>query len=188
MTSISTDPTLLTPDSPDAAPIHPDPADATADLAAPVSADVDGADAPPPPPPSPAARALARRRIKADQRGVMIGSTLMALVGWLGLYLMLFPLNVAPRVLYRWLFFILFYIAVTGTVLPFIWYLNNRFSGGRPVLGGTILRQGMWCGLFFITIAWLQMIRALNGALAFFLALAFIVIETYLRYRERQNA
>ena len=134
-----------------------------------------------------AARAVARRRIRADQRGVMTAAVLMAAAGWLGLYVMIFPLNAVPLALYRWLFFILLNIAITGTALPFIWYLNNRFSGGRPVLGGTLLREGMWCGLFCITLAWLQMIRAFNPALAFFLALIFVAIEIFLRLRERQN-
>ncbi|MBX3085979.1 MAG: hypothetical protein KF716_30365 [Anaerolineae bacterium] len=139
------------------------------------------------PQPSPAARAVARRRIRADQRGVMTAAVLMAAGGWLGLYVMIFPLNAVPLALYRWLFFILLNIAITGTALPFLWYLNNRFSGGHPVMGGTLLREGMWCGLYCITLAWLQMIRAFNPALAFFLALIFIAIEIFLRIRERQN-
>jgi protein-S-isoprenylcysteine O-methyltransferase Ste14 len=134
-----------------------------------------------------AARAVPRRRIKADQRGVMIAAVALACIGWVGLYIMLFPLNSVPLALYRWLFFILLYVATTGTALPFVWYLNNRFGGAALVLGGTILREGMWCGLFCIMLAWLQMIRALNGALAFFLALVFVVIEVFLRIRERQN-
>lgn len=134
-------------------------------------------------PPMP--RALIRRRIRADQNGVLIAATLMAILGWGALYILI--ISVPPLALYRWLFFILLYLAVTGTVLPFIWYLNNRFSGARPVMGGTILREGMWCGLVAITVAWLQMIRAANGALAFFLALSFFVIEIFLRVRETRS-
>ncbi|MBX3061511.1 MAG: hypothetical protein KF726_00955 [Anaerolineae bacterium] len=145
-----------------------------------VSADTAAVLAAPPMP-----RALIRRRIKADQNGVLIAATLMALLGWGALYVLI--MSVPPLALYRWLFFILLYLAVTGTVLPFIWYLNNRFSGARPVMGGTILREGMWCGLVAITVAWLQMIRAANGALAFFLALSFLVIEIFLRVRETRS-
>jgi hypothetical protein len=43
----------------------------------------------------------------------------------------------------------------------------------------------MWCGLFAVLAAWLQMIRALNGATAFFLALGVIAVEAFLRFRER---
>ena len=93
-----------------------------------------------------------------------------------------------PLALQRWLFFILLYMAITGTALPFIWYLNTRFSRRYPVSGGTLLRQGMWCGLFAVLAAWLQMSRALNSPTAFFLALSMIVIETFLRLRERAQS
>ena len=45
----------------------------------------------------------------------------------------------------------------------------------------------MWFGLFAVTATWMQMTRALNGAIAFFLALSMIVIETFLRLRERSQ-
>jgi hypothetical protein len=132
-----------------------------------------------------AARAAMRQRIRASQNGVLAAGTLMAVSGWLGLYVVVF--SVPPLALYRWLLFILLYMAITGTLLPFIWYLNRRFSGGRLVMGGTILREGIFCGLYAITLAWLQMVRAFNPILAVFLAAIFIAIEIFLRIRERQN-
>ena len=110
----------------------------------------------------------------------------MAGVGWVLLYRLVD--GSPPLALQRWLFLILLYAAITGTALPFIWYLNTRFSRRYPVTGGTLLRQGMWCGLYGVTAAWLQMTRAFNGPTAFFLALSMIVIETFLRLRERAQA
>lgn len=110
----------------------------------------------------------------------------MAGIGWVLLYRLVE--SSPPLALQRWLFLILLYTAVTGTALPFIWYLNQRFSRSWPATGGTLLREGMWCGLFAVTAAWLQMTRALNGATAFFLALSMIVIETFLRLRERPQS
>jgi predicted membrane channel-forming protein YqfA (hemolysin III family) len=110
----------------------------------------------------------------------------MAGVGWVLLYRLIDASK--PLALQRWLFFILFYIAITGTALPFIWYLNQRFSRARPATGGILLREGMWCGLAAVLAAWLQMIRALNGATVFFLALGVIAVEAFLRYRERGQA
>lgn len=124
-----------------------------------------------------------RRRLKADQSGVLIAGGMMAGVGWVLLYRLI--MGSPPLAFPRWLFFILVYIAVTGTALPFIWYLNQRFSRYNPATGGIILRQGMWFGLFAVTATWLQMSRALTTPVAFFLALAMIVIETFLRLRER---
>src|SRR5688572_8967669 len=104
-------------------PIEPDVPNEAADVTEPVediAEAVDTLDAAPieiaemaemaeaePPPITPQARAIARRRIKADQRGVMTAAVLMAVGGWLGLYVMIFPLNAVPLALYRWLFFIL---------------------------------------------------------------------------------
>ncbi len=107
----------------------------------------------------------------------------MAGTGWVLLYRLIDGSK--PLALQRWLFFILLYIAITGTVLPFIWYLNQRFSRAPGVSGGVLLREGMWCGLCAVLVAWLQMIRALTSVTAFFLVLSVIVIETFLRIRER---
>ncbi|MEP7287942.1 MAG: hypothetical protein ABI947_19495 [Chloroflexota bacterium] len=135
---------------------------------------------PKPPHPNP------RHRLQADRSGVLIAAGIMAGVGWVLLYRLV--TGPAPLAFPRWLFFILLYIAVTGTVLPLIWYLNQRFSRYSPVTGGILLRQGMWCGLFAVTAAWLQTLRALSVASAFFLALGLVVIETFLRLRERTQS
>lgn len=126
-----------------------------------------------------------RRRLKADQSGVLIAGGIMAGVGWVLLYRLI--VGSPPLAFPRWLFFILLYISVTGTVIPFVWYLNNRFSRYNPATGGIILRQGMWFGLFAVTAAWLQMTRALTPPIVFFLALAMFVIEVFLRLRERSQ-
>jgi hypothetical protein len=129
------------------------------------------------------ARVAARKRLKADQNGVLVAGAIMAGGGWVLLYRLV--VGSPPLAFPRWLFFILLYMAVTGTVLPLVWYLNGRFSRYHPPTGSVILRQGMWFGLLAVTLAWLQMTRALNGAIAFFLALSMLVIETFLRLRER---
>ncbi|MFQ3535359.1 MAG: hypothetical protein SNJ58_05740 [Aggregatilineales bacterium] len=128
-------------------------------------------------------RALARRRLRADQNGVMSAGVLLAVSGWLLLAHLVE--STPPLAFPRWLFFILLYTAVTGTALPFIGYLHRRFSRYNPPTGGVILRQGMWFGLLAVTLAWLQMSRALTLASAAFLILAVLVIETFLRLRER---
>lgn len=131
------------------------------------------------------AKIAARRKLKADQNGALLAGAIMAGVGWV---LLIRLVGGSPPLAFpRWLFFILIYIAVTGTVLPFIWFLNRRFSRRHPATGGIILRQSMWFGLFAVTAAWLQLTRALSGAIAFFLALSMIVIETFLRMRERNQ-
>jgi hypothetical protein len=137
-------------------------------------------------------RTSLRKRLQADRNGVLIAAGVMAGVSWVLLYRLIGPPGSGlegspPRALERWLFFILLDLAITGTALPFIGFLNQRFSR-NPVPGGVLLRQGMWCGLFMVTIAWLQMTRALTGITAALLALSIIVIETFLRYRERAHS
>jgi hypothetical protein len=128
---------------------------------------------------------LARQRLHADRNGVLIAGGIMAGIGWVLLYRLV--ATAAPLAFPRWLFFILLYFAITGTALPLLWYLNQRFSRAASISGGILLRQGMWCGLFAVTAAWLQMTRALTLATGFFLALSMIAIETFLRVRERNQ-
>ena len=109
----------------------------------------------------------------------------MAGTGWVGLYFLI--TGSPPLAFPRWLFFILLFVAVTGTAIPFSWLLNRRF-GHSPVTGGIILRQGMWFGLFSVIAAWLQIPRNLTGPIAFFLALSMIVIEIFLRLREQASS
>jgi hypothetical protein len=129
---------------------------------------------------------LVRQRLHADRNGVLIAGGIMAGIGWVLLYRLV--TTSAPLAFPRWLFFILLYFAITGTALPLLWYLNQRFTRTIPISGGILLRQGMWCGLFAVTAAWLQMTRALTLATGFFLALSIIAIETFLRVRERNQA
>lgn len=122
-----------------------------------------------------------------NHRGILIAAFLLALTGWLGLYQLV--TTTLPLAFPRWLFFILLFMAVTGTVLPFARYLNIRFTPAYQSIptGGIILRQSIWIGLFVVMCAWLQIPRVLNLPIAFFLGLSFVVIEVYLRLRERAD-
>lgn len=108
---------------------------------------------------------------------------ILGLAGWGGL---IFILNFTlPTVGPRWLFFFLGVLAVTGTALPAIAYLNRRFPSEPPANSNVILRQSIWIGIYFPTLAWLQIGRVLTPALALLLALGLVVIEWLLRLRER---
>jgi hypothetical protein len=124
-----------------------------------------------------------RKQRTAGQNGVLIASSVLAGIGWAFLYYLVN--NSYPLAFARWMFFILLYIAATGTALPFVWILNRRFMGRYAATGGIMLRESMWVGLYVVIAAWLQMIRTLNIVTAFFLALSVIVIEVFLRLRER---
>ncbi|MHB8627580.1 MAG: hypothetical protein ACYDBJ_12170 [Aggregatilineales bacterium] len=123
-----------------------------------------------------------RRHRIADQNGVLIAAAIMAGGGYALLYELVMTTN--PLAFPRWMFFILLYVAATGTALPFAWILNRRFTR-RLAAGGVLLRESMLVGLYVVTAAWLQMTRTFNTATGFFLALSLIVIEGFLRLRER---
>lgn len=126
-------------------------------------------------------------RMPRDHAGMLLASIIMATLSWLGLYHLI--TTEYPRVGQRFIFFVLLMIAVAGTVIPFVRYLNVRFTRvTQPVPpSGVIVRQGVWVGLFVVLCAWMQIPRALTLPIAFFLALALIVVEIFLRSREIQH-
>lgn len=123
-----------------------------------------------------------------DHTGMLIASALMMVLGWGGLWQLV--TTRLPRIGGElWLFFILLQLAVTSTAIPFVRYLNVRFTPLHqdPPPSGVIVRQSVWVGLFVVACAWLQIPRALSLPVAFFLALVFIVLEAFLRSREAQS-
>ena len=123
-----------------------------------------------------------RRQRIAEQNGALIAAAVMAGISYGALYELI--TTTMPLVFPRWLFFILLYCAATATVLPFAWVLNRRFSR-RLVSGGVLLRESMLAGLWVVTAAWLQMTRTFSAVTGLFLALSLIVVEAFLRLRER---
>ena len=109
----------------------------------------------------------------------------LVIVGWGGLFYLC--QNTLPTVGPRWLFFFLAVLALTGTVLPVVAFLNRRFPSTPPATTGVILRQSLWIGIYFPTLAWLQLGRTLTPALAILLAVGLALIEILLRMRERSQ-
>ena len=110
---------------------------------------------------------------------------ILAIIGWGGLY---FLLNLTiPTVGPRWLFFFLSVLALTGTTLPVIAFLNQRFPTNPPVSTGVIVREAIWVGIYFPTLAWLQLGQVLTPALSLLLAVGLLAIEVLLRLRERSQ-
>jgi hypothetical protein len=110
----------------------------------------------------------------------------LTITGWGGLYLMIFELNIIPDVGPRWLFFVLWLMALTGTAIPFVRFLNQRFAGSVPP-APVLLRQAVWVGFLGATCAWLQLGRTLSLATALLLAAGLGGVEWFLRMRERSR-
>jgi hypothetical protein len=118
-----------------------------------------------------------------DYRSLIIAAIILAIIGWLGLYLLL--ASTLPTVGPRWLFFFLWTLAVTGTTLPFVWMLHRRFAASQPAPPSTLLRQGLWVGLYTTLCIWLQINRSLSLSLAVLLAVGLAAIEWFLGVLER---
>ena len=110
---------------------------------------------------------------------------ILFVVGWGGLIFLV--TSSLPTIGPRWLFYFLFFLALTGTVMPFVAFLNRRFPTTPPASPGVILRQAMLFGIYWATLAWLQSGRVLTSALGLLLAFGFLLMEWLLRLRERSQ-
>lgn len=136
-------------------------------------------------PPRPKPAPLTTTSTPPDHIGLLLAALVMMIVGWGGLLRLV--TTTLPRLGGElWLFFILILIAITGTAIPVVRYVNVRFTPLDVEVppGGVIVRQSIWIALFFVTCAWLQIPRALSLPVALFLAMVFIVIEIFIRTRE----
>jgi hypothetical protein len=77
-------------------------------------------------------------------------------------------------------------VAITGLVLPLVYYLNRRFqpAGAAPRFL-TVLRQSLWIGLWVAFCAWLQMNRTFGVAVALLVAFVLFLFELLLQVRHR---
>ena len=119
-----------------------------------------------------------------DQTGLLIAAAFLAFGGWTGLIL-LFSMAL-PNLGARWLFFVLWVIALTGTAVPFVRYLNRRFAKGQ-VPPAVMLREALFVGLFGAVLAWLQVSRVLTAPVALLIAAGLAALDGLLRLRDRSR-
>ncbi len=118
-------------------------------------------------------------------RSILPAALFLALIGWAGLtYLFIFTL---PTLWPRWLFFFLSVLAVSGIFLPVAAFLNRRFPTQPPATYNSILREAALVGIYFATLAWLQLGRVLTLPLILLLAIGLILIEFLIRLREKSR-
>lgn len=84
------------------------------------------------------------------------------------------------------LVFLLLFVGLSSVTVPVTAYLNYRFAkaGWRDRDRSRLLRQGIWVGLLGVVLAYLQLIRALNLMIGFFVLAAFVLIELFFLTRE----
>ena len=114
-----------------------------------------------------------------------LSSLLLILVGWGGLYYLV--TQTLPYVWPRWGFFVLVLIALTGTVLPIVYFFHRRFPSEKPAEANVIVRQAMWFGVYGATLAWLQLGRLVTIYVILGLAGGLVAIEYFTRLREKSR-
>lgn len=132
--------------------------------------------------------ATTTRRSDGEQRGVLLASLLMFVIGWGGLLYLV--ISTRPRIGGEiWLFFILLQIAVTGTAIPILRLISQRLAPvNEPIpLDGVIVRRGVWIGIIVVTSTWLMIPRYMSLPILLILIILFVVIEVFMRNRELAN-
>ena len=80
-------------------------------------------------------------------------------------------------------------VAMTGLVMPLVYYANVRFDQGSESPAATVvLRQAMWVGLWLAFCVWLQMNRGLGVAVALLVAAVLATFEILLQVRRRASS
>jgi hypothetical protein len=109
----------------------------------------------------------------------------LMIVGWGGLYFLI--TQTLPLVWQRWGFFVLVLMAITGTVLPIVYFFHRRFPGEKPAEANVIVRQALWFGVYAATLAWLQLDRLVTIYIILGLAAGLAAIEYFIRLREKSH-
>jgi hypothetical protein len=115
-----------------------------------------------------------------------ISALILIFIGWGGLYYLI--TQTLPYVWPRWGFFILSLMALSGTVLPIVYFFHKRFPDEEaPAEANVIVRQAMWFGVYGATLAWLQLGRLVTVYVILGMAGGLIAIEYFIRLRERSH-
>ncbi len=118
-------------------------------------------------------------------RSFLPATAILMALGWSGLYAILS--YTLPSGGTRWAFFFFGVLALTGTALPVVAYLNRRFPSVPSATVFVIVRQSLWMGIYLPTLLWLRIGRVVSLSLALLLAAGLILIEWLLRLRERSQ-
>jgi hypothetical protein len=117
--------------------------------------------------------------------GVFLMAGLFAILGWGGVtVVVLFTL---PFLLPRWLFYFSLFLALAGTALPVMWYLNRRFTAERFPSDGVLMREALEAASLGVFLVWLQAGRMFTPFLGWIFFGAFLAVELLMRVYENSR-
>lgn len=118
-------------------------------------------------------------------RELLTTCILMGLGGWALVVALVFLAT--PTLGARWAFFFAIFLALVGTSLPLMWYLNRRFSPDPFPGPGVLWREAVEVGIWGLFLVWLRVGRLLTPFAAWTLTGAFFAVELLLRLYERSR-
>jgi hypothetical protein len=83
---------------------------------------------------------------------------------------------------------LLLVMALAGTSLPFTWFLNKRFSRDARPRPMTLVRQGLWVGVFAAVLLWLRANQTFSVSLVLITGGALALVEVLMLLRQRGAA
>jgi hypothetical protein len=118
-------------------------------------------------------------------RSVLPLALVLAIPGWLWLiYLMT---RTVPSLGNRWMFFAAAVLAISGTVMPLVAYLNRFIQPFGPANFDTIVRESAMMGVYAGILLWLNKGQVLSASLALILGVGLILIELLVRLRKKSH-
>jgi hypothetical protein len=117
--------------------------------------------------------------------GLFLMAALFAILGWGGGAGVVFL--TLPFLFPRWLFYFSLFLALTGTALPMVWYLNRRFTAERFPSEGVLVRESVETASLGVFLVWLQAGRMFTPFLGWAFFGAFLAVELLLRVYENSR-
>jgi hypothetical protein len=117
--------------------------------------------------------------------GLFLMAALLAILGWGGAAGVVFL--TLPFLFPRWLFFFFLFLALAGTAVPFVWYLNRRFTPNRFPSEGILIRETLEAASLGVFLVWLQAGRMFTAFLGWAFFGAFLAVELLLRLYENSR-
>jgi hypothetical protein len=116
---------------------------------------------------------------------LFVMAMVFAVSGWGGVAGVVF--FTFPFLLPRFIFFFSLFLAFAGTALPFVWYLNRRFTGERFPSEGVLVREALELASLGVFLIWLQAGRMFTAFLGWVFFGVFLAVELLLRVFENSR-
>ncbi|NQS90839.1 MAG: hypothetical protein HQ574_00385 [Chloroflexi bacterium] len=124
-------------------------------------------------------------KLTPSVKSVVPVSLVLSIPGWF--WLIYLVTQTLPDLGNRWMFFASFIIAITGSSIPAVTYLNRIIKPFGPANFDMIIRESIMIGVYAGILLWLNKGQVLSISLALILAVGLFLIEMMIRLRNRSE-